>query len=110
MSCSCGPEQAEATFHRAENVDSGYWAVHNRFGNFLEGIGRYDEAIERYVKVIQLAPDSEVGYNNLGNAYLSLGKLVESEARLYRFAVTNALDLSEPGARLLLPWRLRQSG
>ncbi len=73
------PEQAEATFLRAESVDSGYWSVHNRFGNFLEGIGRYDEAIERYLKVIDLAPDSEVGYNNLANTYLSQGNLVEAE-------------------------------
>jgi TolB-like protein/tetratricopeptide (TPR) repeat protein len=72
-------DKAEATFLRADSVDGGYWAVHNRFGNFLEGIGRYDEAIERYVKVIQLAPDSEVGYNNLANTYLSQGKLVEAE-------------------------------
>ena len=73
------PEQAEATFRRAENVDSGYWAVHNKLGNFLEGVSRYDEAIERYRKVIRLTPDSTIGYNNLGVTYLSMGDLIEAE-------------------------------
>jgi TolB-like protein/tetratricopeptide (TPR) repeat protein len=73
------PELAEATFRRAEGVDSGYWSVHNSYGNFLERSGRFDEAIERYRKVIQLTPDSDTGYNNLGNTYLSSGNLREAE-------------------------------
>jgi TolB-like protein/tetratricopeptide (TPR) repeat protein len=73
------PGLAEATFRRAEGVDSGYWSVHNSYGNFLERYARYDEAIERYRKVIQLTPDSDVGYNNLGNTYLSLGNFLEAE-------------------------------
>ena len=45
----------------------------------MEGVSRYDEAIERYRKVIRLTPDSTIGYNNLGVTYLSMGDLVEAE-------------------------------
>lgn len=72
-------DQAEATFLRAEEVESSYWDLHRDFGNFLYRAYRFDEAIERYTKVTELAPDSDIGYNNLGNLYLSLGALDEAE-------------------------------
>ncbi len=68
-------EEAEAAFSRAQEVESGYWGVHNAFGNFLYDLSRYLEAIEHYTKVIQLAPDSGIGYDNLGNTYLATGLL-----------------------------------
>jgi len=71
-------ERAETTFRHAEEVESGYWAVHNEFGKFLLNVGRNDEAIERFVKVTELVPDSGIGYDNLGNAYLAEGKLDDS--------------------------------
>ncbi|MDH3421311.1 MAG: tetratricopeptide repeat protein, partial [Gammaproteobacteria bacterium] len=71
--------QAEATFRRAEEVESRYWGVHNLFGNFLWDHSRYDEAIERYQRVIQLVPDSGVGYDNLGNTYLAMFELDQAE-------------------------------
>ena len=73
------PDEAEATYARAERIDSSDWAVHNAIGYFLEDNERYDEAIERYQKVIQLTPDSSIGYNNIGVSYLSMGRLVEAE-------------------------------
>jgi TolB-like protein/Tfp pilus assembly protein PilF len=72
-------EQAEATFRRAEEVESGYWGVHRAFGNFLYDLSRYDEAIQRHLKVTELAPDSGIGYDNLGNTYLALGDLEQAE-------------------------------
>jgi TolB-like protein/tetratricopeptide (TPR) repeat protein len=72
-------EQAEETIRRAESVDSGYWAIQRAFGHLFYDQGRYDEAIERYRKVIQLAPDSSIGYDNLGNTYLAMGALDQAE-------------------------------
>jgi TolB-like protein/class 3 adenylate cyclase/Tfp pilus assembly protein PilF len=76
--------EAEATFERGETVESGFWGLHSAFGNFLHDTGRYDAAISHYVKVTELAPDSDIGYNNLGNLYLSLGRLDEAESTFDR--------------------------
>jgi TolB-like protein/Flp pilus assembly protein TadD len=71
---------AEETFKKAEKVESGYWGVHRAFGNFLYEQSRLDEAIERHLKVTELAPDSGIGHDNLGNIYLALGDLERAEA------------------------------
>ena len=69
---------AEAMFRRAIMLETGYWAVHNAFGNFLWHLYRYDEAIPFYEKVVELAPDSGIGYDNLANAYLALGEYAKA--------------------------------
>ena len=72
-------EEADATFRRAEQVESGYWSVHNQFGHLLYKRGDYDEAIRRYRRVIELAPDHGIGHDNLGNVYLAVGDLDSAE-------------------------------
>jgi TolB-like protein/tetratricopeptide (TPR) repeat protein len=72
-------EDADATFRRAEKVESGYWGVHNQFGHLFYKKGEYDEAIRRYRKVIELAPDHGIGHDNLGNVYLAIGDLDSAE-------------------------------
>lgn len=71
-------EDAEREFRRAEALDGGSWLVQNEFGILLGQSGRKDEAIERFRKVIELTPDSGIGYDNLANTYLSKGSLVEA--------------------------------
>ena len=73
-------DQAEGTFRRAEEVEGGYWGVHRAFGIFLYRQSRYDEAIERHIKVTELVPDSGIGYDNLGNTYLQIAKLDKAES------------------------------
>jgi tetratricopeptide (TPR) repeat protein len=68
-------DEAEATFRRAEEVESGFWGVHRAFGHFFYDQGRFPEAIERYKKVAELAPDHGIGQDNLGNTYLAIGEL-----------------------------------
>ena len=68
-------EIAEATFRQAEEVESGYWGVHRAFGHFYYDQSRYADAIERYKKVAELAPDHGIGHDNLGNTYLAIGEL-----------------------------------
>jgi TolB-like protein/tetratricopeptide (TPR) repeat protein len=72
-------ELAESTFRRAEEVEGGYWGVHRAFGNFLHDQSRFDEAIERHIKVTELVPDSGIGYDNLGNSYLQIGEFAKAE-------------------------------
>ncbi|MBT8136298.1 MAG: tetratricopeptide repeat protein [Gammaproteobacteria bacterium] len=71
-------QQAEAMYRRAGEIESGYWGVHRAYGNFLYSLGRYPEAIERHRKVIQLAPDNGIGYDNLGNTYLAMGQFEQA--------------------------------
>ncbi len=73
------PEKAEAMFRKAEEIESGYWGVHRAFGNFLYDQSRYEEAIKRHTKVTELAPDSGIGFDNLGNTYLAMGNLAAAE-------------------------------
>lgn len=72
-------ELAEAALLRAEEIQSSDWRVHNQLGHLYWDNNRYDEALERYGKVIELTPDSGVGYDNLGNTYLSMGRFAEAE-------------------------------
>lgn len=74
------PEKAESMFLRAEEVEGGYWGVHRHFGNFLNSQNRYDEAIQRHIRVTELAPDSGIGYDNLGRTYLSIGEYDKAES------------------------------
>jgi len=68
-------DDAEAMFRRAEAVESGYWRVQNEFGHFFYDQSNYDEAIRRYQRVVELAPDNGIGHDNLGNTYLAIGDL-----------------------------------
>ena len=72
-------DEAEATFKKAEEVESGYWGVHRAIGHFYYDQSRYAEAIERYKRVAELAPDHGIGQDNLGNTYLAIGELELAE-------------------------------
>lgn len=72
-------EEAEDTLKQAEEIDSGYWRVHNEMGHFYYDRGDYDEAIKRYKRVAELAPDTGIGQDNMGNTYLAIGKLESAE-------------------------------
>ena len=71
-------ELADDAYRRAEAQDRGYWLVHNEYGIFLAQSERMDEALTRFRRLIELTPDSSMGYDNLGNAYLSMGRLDEA--------------------------------
>ena len=67
-------------------------AAYNNWGNALSGLGRYEEALEKYGKAIELKPDLAKAYYNWGYTLNGLGKYneaiekynkaIESEARL----------------------------
>ena len=53
---------------------------HNNLGNELHGLGRYDEALERFRHALRLRPDFAEAYANLGNVYFALGQLTQAQA------------------------------
>ena len=65
--------EAQEMFAKAIAVDRGNWQVHRAYGHFFYDNERYDEAIEQYRLVAEFAPDSGIGFDNLGNAYWAKG-------------------------------------
>ena len=90
-------ELAEAIFMRAEEVESGYWGVHRLIGHFYYDQSRFADAIERYKKVTELAPDNSVGFDNLGNTYLAIGELKLAEEALNKSAVPSRFTYTNRG-------------
>ena len=90
-------ELAEAIFMRAEEVESGFWGVHRLIGHFYFDQSRFAEAIERYKKVAELAPDNSVGFDNLGNTYLAIGELRLAEEALNRAATPSRFTYTNRG-------------
>lgn len=72
------PERAEQMFLRALDQESGYWLAHNESGIFYGREGRFDESIARFRRVIELTPESGVGYDNLGATLLNMGELEQA--------------------------------
>jgi TolB-like protein/Flp pilus assembly protein TadD len=73
-------ELAEQMFLRAEELDNRYWLVHNELGIFYAREGRFDEALGRFRQVIELTPDSAIGYDNLAATLLNEGQLEQAKA------------------------------
>lgn len=63
-----------------------YSTDYSNLGNVLEKEGRKAEALEAYIKAVDLAPDNAAAIYNLANAYDERGDLV-SAARFYRLAL-----------------------
>jgi TolB-like protein/Flp pilus assembly protein TadD len=66
-------EEAKSMFAKAIAVDTGNWQVHRAYGHFFYDNEQYDEAIEQYSSVAEFAPDSGIGFDNLGNTYWAMG-------------------------------------
>jgi TolB-like protein/class 3 adenylate cyclase/Flp pilus assembly protein TadD len=76
-------KEAQAMFAKAIAVDRGNWQVHRAYGHFYYDNERYDKAIEQYSLVAEFAPDSGVGFDNLGNAYWAIGDF-ENAAQAFK--------------------------
>lgn len=65
------PEQAEAVFDRAVRTGPDDWQTHHRIGRFLyEQRFQPARAITHFRRVIELLPDSSIGYAALGGCLL----------------------------------------
>lgn len=63
-----------------------YSTDYSNLGNVLEKEGRKGEALEAYIKAVDLAPDNAAAIYNLANAYDERGDL-ESASKFYRLAL-----------------------
>ncbi len=75
------PAAAQKEFEQATALDPNYAEAHHNLALAHAEQGRFDQAVAGYRKALSFPTYTtpEVAYNNLGNAYLALGKLRESE-------------------------------
>ena len=78
-------EQAEATIDRAGRTGPDDWLTHYRIGRFFY-VERYDpeRAAGYFERVIQLLPESSIGYSALGSCFFYLGDREEAREQLER--------------------------
>ncbi|MEM7280460.1 MAG: tetratricopeptide repeat protein, partial [Pseudomonadota bacterium] len=74
------PENAEAAFRAALEVDPTYWGVYADYGTFLYENERYKEAADLFEVWTDLTPDSRSAFNNLAGAYYMLNDFTRSGA------------------------------
>jgi len=75
---------AEEMLRHAARVHPDHWMAHNAAGAFYLRRGRYTDALNSFLRVVDLAPDGPRGYSNLGIAYQSLGRTEEARAAYRR--------------------------
>lgn len=69
------PNKAESAFKRAIAVNRNNVNAHNQYAVFLREQGRFDDALERYQKALEIWPDHADAHRNLGILYdLYMGK------------------------------------
>ena len=70
-------EKAEVEFRKLEiccGNDSSIFFIYNAYGYLLLNQERYDEAIRKFKKQIELAPNNANAHDSLGDAYLAVGR------------------------------------
>ena len=70
---------------------------------------RFAAAIDRYKKVTALAPDNSVGFDKLGNAYLSIGELELAEEALNAATSPSQMTYNNRGLVYYLQGRYEQA-
>lgn len=76
------PAVIERLYQRALAIQPAQAQTRINYGRFLETQGRLDEAIVQYQQAIEEQPWLDVGYYNLGTAYLQKQMFDEAEAAL----------------------------
>jgi tetratricopeptide (TPR) repeat protein len=74
------------------------WAAHTNLANLLKARGRYEEALEHYMKTLELRPHDLLGYLNLGEAFFQLGDMpraIETYERGIRCLADQPADRSK---------------
>ena len=54
------------------------WEVHQGYGYFLVNYGRHQEAINHYLRVLELTPENIIAINNVGASHLFLGEFKQA--------------------------------
>jgi len=90
------PDEAEASYRRAIEIDSKHVYSWNNLANLLVRGERYTDAETAFRRTIDLDPTLPYPWNNLGNLLVSLGRYSDAEGA-YRRAI-------ELGPTYALPW------
>jgi Flp pilus assembly protein TadD len=61
-------------YQRAMDLRPAYWENYNRVGYFYLQIGNFQQAERMYRKVIELRPESPIGFSNLAGTLILAGK------------------------------------
>ncbi|MCK5376327.1 MAG: protein kinase [Acidobacteria bacterium] len=78
------PEQAEETLERAVRTGPIEWVTHQNIGRLYFERGEWELAAGYFRRVIELLPDSSIGYTSLGGCSLYLGDLGAARENLER--------------------------
>ena len=73
----------------------------NNKGNALDSLGKYEEAISNYDKVLTINPSDSDGLYNKGITLHNLGKYVEAITYYDKALATNSTDFSACNCLLL---------
>lgn len=88
------PAQAEVHYRRAEQLEPSKGAPNNNLGQFLCGIGKYDEAQLYFSKALAdpFYPTPDVSLNNAGVCYAKAGKLPQAEVKFREALARNPVN------------------
>jgi Tfp pilus assembly protein PilF len=75
-------QNTETLFHHTITVTKGNAVAYYNLGEYYSGKGKLDEAVDNYLKAIQIRPGYDDALNNLGVALASKGELDEAVARI----------------------------
>ena len=85
-------DKAEDEFKKLElccGNDSTIFFIYNAYGYLLLNQERYDEAIQKFQKQIELAPSNANAHDSLGDAYLATGR---KEDAIKEFKIALSID------------------
>jgi eukaryotic-like serine/threonine-protein kinase len=83
---------AEDSFKRALNKRPNYWWPHDELGFLYYADGKYSKAIAEFRAASLVAPKNAWSLNNLGAAYLQVGRIDDAKAALKRSLDLNVTD------------------
>jgi tetratricopeptide (TPR) repeat protein len=75
-------QNTETLFHHTITVTKGNAVAYYNLGEYYSGKGKLDEAVDNYLKAIQIRPGYDDALNNLGVALALKGELDEAVARI----------------------------
>ena len=76
--------QAEKTLERAVRTGPDNWSTYQELGRLYFGRSEWERAAGYFRRVIELLPDSSIGYTSLGGCYLYLGDQKAARENLAR--------------------------
>ncbi len=93
------PGLAAQAFHRALQLEPGYWQAAANLGSVHMEQGRIDEATVQFEVALRINPDDAITCNNLGTAYRRRNRPQDAE-NCFRHAITIASRYAEAHSNL----------